>query len=369
MDIYCAEHASLFYRTEVEGTESDIQIGTSDLHYYRREKLMKDGQSNDDIYTDYKVDRISDLVTHFSTDDMKMVYSKDTDRDQQYERIDGIRYSISGDGQSGDKRIVFYIHVYYQIPSADGKLVTCIATAPVGIFYIIDDWNTGITAPQDWIYPINSGLEEVPLLERMEKCKATQTFAINTDRNTRMGNYRYMHEYDQAELVVYIDPKTMKPYEPNTGIFQRKNGSVVNGNLRVIKQYEVYYKWTRTKAPKYTTLGSRIIVDATHYPGTYRLVGETYARTRKDGKDQRYQFEIPLCKMSSDTSLTLEAAGDPTTFTMNLQVLRREDGVMMKITQYNVDKATYDGYDSGSTNVVPSDWVMPDDPIYQDEVR
>jgi hypothetical protein len=36
--------------------------------------------------------------------------------------------------------------------------------------------------------------------------------------------------------------------------------------------------------------------------------------------------------MSSENNLTLEAAGDPTTFTMTLKVLRKEDGTMMKLT-------------------------------------
>lgn len=371
MDTFYAENAVLFYRTEVEGTESDIQIGTRDLYYYGREMKMKDNEPNSDFYTNNKGDRIRSLVRHYVAEENTKMIKTETneDRGEKYETMTGIRYSIGTTAYPGDKRIVFYIHITYEIPSADGKLVTCVGVAPVGVFYIIEDWNYNYYSAQDLIYPINSGFEDVPVLERMEKCVASQNFAINTDRNTRMGNYRYMQEYSDAELTVYIDPKTMKPYEPNTDIFQRKNGSEVKGNLRLIKQYEVYYKWTRTHAPKHTTLGSRIIVDAVHYPGTYRLVGETYVRRRQDGKDQRYQFEIPLCKMSSDTSLTLEAAGDPTTFTMNMKVLRREDGVMMKITQYDVDKQKYDGYKSGSTNVVPSDKVIDDNPIYDDEVR
>jgi hypothetical protein len=36
------------------------------------------------------------------------------------------------------------------------------------------------------IYPIDYGIEDVPFLDRMEKCIATDTFVINTDRNLRM---------------------------------------------------------------------------------------------------------------------------------------------------------------------------------------
>ena len=41
------------------------------------------------------------------------------------------------------------------------------------------------------------------------------------------------------------------------------------------------------------------------------------------------------------------AAGEPTVFNMTLQVLRREDGTMMKLTQYNVEQAKYDVQTSG----------------------
>nr|DAD59093.1 MAG TPA: hypothetical protein [Caudoviricetes sp.] len=42
---------------------------------------------------------------------------------------------------------------------------------------------------------------------------------------------------------------------------------------------------------------------------------------------------------------------------MKFKVLRRDDGVMMKLTQYNVDCNSYDGYTSGSTKVVPTDVI------------
>lgn len=229
-------------------------------------------------------------------------------------------------------------------------------------FTLRDIVNNKITPPQEIIYQVDHALNNVHYLDRIEKCRATQTFVIDTDVNTAHGNYRYMEKYSQCELMVFIDPRTMQPYEPNTDTFVRKNGETINGNLRIIKQNEIYYKWTRSKAIDNTSLGHQIIVDAIHFPGTYRLVGETYSRSRKTGKDQRFQFEIPLCKMGTENSFTLEAEGDPTTFNMTLKVLRREDGVMMKLTQYSVDNAKYDGYISNSTNVIPNAEVLPEDP-------
>lgn len=232
----------------------------------------------------------------------------------------------------------------------------------VGKFRIIQERNQFVVPPQEIIYQIKNGLDNVYYFDRMEKCRATQTFVINTDNNMLHYNYSLMEKYAQCPLSVYIDPKTMKPYEPNTDEFCRKNGEIIQGNLRVIKQYEIYYKWTRSRAIEHTSLGHQIIIDAIHFPGTYRLVGETYARSRKTGKDQRYQFEIPLCKMSSDTNLTLEAGGEPTTFDMSLKVLRHENGTMMKLTQYSVEKNKYNGYLSDSTSVIPIDGVTPEEP-------
>lgn len=229
-------------------------------------------------------------------------------------------------------------------------------------FVLSDEMNKQIIPPEEAIYQIDHALNNVYYLDRMEKCKASQTFVINTKSNDLHANYRYLQKYSQCELSVFIDPKTMQPYEPNTDEFTRRNGQTITGELRVIKQHEIYYKWTRSRAIENTSLGHQIIVDAVHFPGTYRLVGETFSRSRKTGKDHRYQFEIPLCKMGAENNLTLQADGDPTTFNMTLKVLRREDGVMMKLTQYSVEEAKYDGYVSGSTNVTPKAEVVTEDP-------
>lgn len=228
-----------------------------------------------------------------------------------------------------------------------------------GSFTLSEGKNLFINVPQELIYQIKHGIESVKFLDRMEKCVATRNFVIDTDINTTHGNYRYLKKYDETALIVFIDPTTMQPYEPNIDFFIRKNGSrypeTGTKNLRLIKQNEIYYKWTRSIAPPHMSLGNRITVDAEHFPGVYRLVGETYSRNRDTHEDERFQFEIPLCKMGSENSFTLEAAGEPTVFNMTLQVLRREDGTMMKLTQYNVEQAKYDGQTSGSTIVVPVD--------------
>jgi hypothetical protein len=80
-----------------------------------------------------------------------------------------------------------------------------------------------------------------------------------------------------------------------------------------------------------------IDVSANSFPGTYYVTGDTYARSEATGKDEFFQFIIPKAKvMSESNTITLEAEGDPTVFTMSLKVLRPKDGVMMKLVQYSV---------------------------------
>ena len=81
------------------------------------------------------------------------------------------------------------------------------------IFNIDKEKNKNAVSPQEVIYQIDHALKNVKYLERIEKCKATQTFVINTDVNTTHGNYRYLQKYSEKELTVFIDPKTMQPYE------------------------------------------------------------------------------------------------------------------------------------------------------------
>ena len=76
------------------------------------------------------------------------------------------------------------------------------------------------------------------------------------------------------------------------------------------------------------------------FPGTYKVVGDTFMRSEKTGKDEPFQFIINKAKVQSNVTLTLQAEGDPTTFEMTLNVLRstNDDGQneMMKLVRYNI---------------------------------
>ena len=82
--------------------------------------------------------------------------------------------------------------------------------------------------------------------------------------------------------------------------------------------------------------GSVIEISANSFPGTYYVVGDTFARNQESGEDEFFQFIIPKAKVLSENTITLEAEGDPSVFNMSLRVLRPSDGKMMKLVKYNL---------------------------------
>ena len=91
---------------------------------------------------------------------------------------------------------------------------------------------------------------------------------------------------------------------------------------------------------KSTVSGKKLVIEADDFPGTYKIVGDTYARNRDTGEDEYFQFVIPRAKMSAEQTLTLEAEGDPSTFNLNLTVLRPDSGNMIELIQYTFDTAS-----------------------------
>lgn len=79
-----------------------------------------------------------------------------------------------------------------------------------------------------------------------------------------------------------------------------------------------------------------LTIEADDFPGIYKIVGDTYIRNRDTGKDEYFQFIIPRAKMSAEQTLTLEAEGDPTTFNLNLTVLRPTSGEMLQLVHYEM---------------------------------
>ena len=83
----------------------------------------------------------------------------------------------------------------------------------------------------------------------------------------------------------------------------------------------------------------KIEINANTFPGTYKVVGDTYARSEKTGKDEFFQFVIHKAKVLAENTITLEAEGDPSVFNLNLKVLRPSSGPMMELIKYDMAEA------------------------------
>jgi hypothetical protein len=150
------------------------------------------------------------------------------------------------------------------------------------------------------------------------------------------------------------DMVTAKKIKKTVWKDQLKNGKVTINGKEVTLNTPTYYdangsevKGTDGAAPtsfayatgdiNLATGALQIDVSANGFPGTYYVTGDTYARSEATGKDEFFQFIIPKAKVLSESNtITLEAEGDPTVFSMNLKVLRPKDGIMMKLVQYAI---------------------------------
>ncbi len=92
-----------------------------------------------------------------------------------------------------------------------------------------------------------------------------------------------------------------------------------------------------TSGTSIVTDGLTINVTAEFDSNTYYITGDTYARNYQSGQDEFLQFIIPKGKVSAeDVSLTMEADGDPATFSMSVKCLKANDNSMIKLVKYNL---------------------------------
>ena len=217
----------------------------------------------------------------------------------------------------------------------------------------------------------DTNIYDIEAIDRMEKCIVKKRDGQKISVKKQKENLeRYYLDDKSTSYTIFYDAKTMLPLLPI------KDGYIQDGaddpEEFKIKMGTVYYKWTRTiKKKEYDDdciLGKTFVIDAETFPDTYRIVGETYIRNQKTGKDQRYQFTIFRANVSSDTSITLEAEGEPTTFSMQVDVLSPPNDIMMELKQYDVEEDLLEG----GTRIVPqpsqysytpTDFIENDEPI------
>ena len=118
----------------------------------------------------------------------------------------------------------------------------------------------------------------------------------------------------------------------------------------------IFWEEVITGAQNETESAVEVTISPDTFPGTYRVVGDTFMRSEKTGKDEPFQFVINKAKVQSNVTLTLQAEGDPTTFEMTLNVLRstndQGENEMMKLVRYNISASDSEasGDDYGSVS-------------------
>lgn len=117
-------------------------------------------------------------------------------------------------------------------------------------------------------------------------------------------------------------------------VWDEATGAYVAATVAENDVIRLFWQVTKNQEP---TDGSNSAVEITispdTFPGTYKIVGDTFMRNT-NGKDYPFQFVINKAKVLSEVTLTMEAEGDPSTFEMQINVLRDESGEMMKMIRY-----------------------------------
>jgi hypothetical protein len=270
--------------------------------------------------------------------------------------------------------------------------------------YIIQRLIQNIRTESDYTKVETSNDMVLDVIDRMEKCVVTKRGGLKISRKDQERNIlRYYTDDKSSSYEIYYDVKTMTPlfhyysasenvdfyrdtlipaeqaYNQDQGLGTSNNSKTLikkmQGNSKeqgttkyyidqehdefVLPVGSVYYKWTRTVVNNqyvpgdYTlgeqTLGERIVINPDTFPEKYKIVGNTYIRNQKTGKDECYQFTIHRASIGVDTNITLEAEGDPTVFDMSVDVLCPPNNVMMELKQYSV----IEDKEKGGTKVVP----------------
>jgi hypothetical protein len=155
----------------------------------------------------------------------------------------------------------------------------------------------------------------------------------------------YKGEDTKATTVRYIDMTAGErgTLSAETATNEFTNAELANHELRIFWQVE---KAAEPEDGSNTAVEITISPDT--FPGTYKIVGDTFMKSASTGKDYPFQFVIPKAKVLSEVTLTMEAEGDPSTFEMQINVLRDDNGEMMKLIRYA--ESSVKAQDEGTEN-------------------
>ena len=138
----------------------------------------------------------------------------------------------------------------------------------------------------------------------------------------------------------YLDPTANVTFH-NPSLLDADKAPAVGDHIRIFWEEAV------TGAVDETESAVEVTISPDTFPGTYRVVGDTLIRAADDGADEAFQFVIEKAKVQSNVTITLQAEGDPSTFSMTLNVLRATNdqgqNEMMKLVRYGFATETASG--------------------------
>ena len=221
----------------------------------------------------------------------------------------------------------------------------------------------------DDFYSFKNEHYNIQTMDIMEKCCVTEDEGLFIDIEQQIKNlYKYYNNDKSSNYFIFYDEKTMQPL----GLFDKEWFRTLEGDqikyktedfdvdedgtkrtkLFYLKKGTVYYKWSRTIQPVLNDesfIGKSLVLDGNIFPGEYKIVGETYIRERNSTKDQRYQFVINHATIPVDQKIELRADGGASVFSMNLEVLVKDEESPIELRQFNVKEDEK----NGGTKVVP----------------
>lgn len=198
-------------------------------------------------------------------------------------------------------------------------------------------------------------------IDRMEKCVVKSRSGLTISAAVQKENLRKHYEDAKESYIIYYDPKTMQPF------FGLNSDLDFNDKTFTLKQGTPYFKFTRTvdliEVPD-LLIGTEVAINPETFPGEYKIVGETLVR-RRDGKDHRMQLILNRVAISPTTNVELKADGGPTTFSMDITVLKPKKGDMVTLKQYYVEDDEF----HGGTRVVPQNSRHSYTPVVDNKVK
>lgn len=209
---------------------------------------------------------------------------------------------------------------------------------------LIDAVNENITKITD-IGQIETSIKKIEKIDRFEKCIVKERSGLKIKTSTQKENLFKMFQDSYSNYTVYYDTKTMLP------LFKLNDGTIdETDDIFTLPIGTSYYKKTRTVLNKAgVSLGRRFSINPDTFPDNYMVEGETFIKDAETGQDIRMKFRINSAAVSSNTTINMAADGEPTVFSMDLEVLTPENGEMFELDTFDA----VEDYNEGGTRVLP----------------